>query len=193
MKKNSIALGTWSWGDGPAGAYHVFGNHTDVNALHEVFNTAMANGLSLWDTAAVYGIGASENVLGSFIKDVKREDIEISTKFTPQIADDTHEAVSNMQEGSLRRLGIDYVDIYWIHNPMDVERWTPGLIPLLKSGKVKRVGVSNHNIKEIKRANEILGEAGFKVSAVQNHYSLLYRSSEKGGVLDYCKENDIDF
>lgn len=190
---NSTALGTWSWGDGPAGADQVFGNHTDVNALHEVFNTAMANGLSLWDTAAVYGMGASENVLGSFIKGIKREDIEISTKFTPQIADDTQNAVSHMLEGSLRRLGIDYVDIYWIHNPMDVERWTPGLIPLLQSGKVRRVGVSNHNIKEIKRANEILGEAGFKVSAVQNHYSLLYRSSEKGGVLDYCKENGIDF
>lgn len=193
MKRNCIALGTWSWGDGPAGADQVFGNHTDMNALHEVFDTAMDNGLSLWDTAAVYGMGASENVLGSFIKDVKREDVEISTKFTPQIADDTEDAVSNMLDGSLRRLGIDYVDIYWIHNPMDVERWTPGLIPLLKSGKVKRVGVSNHNIKEIKRANEILGEAGFKVSAVQNHYSLLYRSSEKGGVLDYCKENGIDF
>lgn len=193
MNKNSIALGTWSWGDGPAGADQVFGNHTDMNALHKVFKTAMENGLSLWDTAAVYGMGASENVLGSFIKDVKRDDIEISTKFTPQIADGTSEAVSHMLEGSLRRLGVDYVDIYWIHNPMDVERWTPGLIPLLQSGKVKRVGVSNHNIKEIKRANDILGEAGYKVSAVQNHYSLLYRSSEKGGVLDYCKENGIDF
>ena len=50
---------------------------------------------------------------------------------------------------------------------------------------MKRVGVSNHNIAEIRRANEILGEAGFKVSAVQNHFSLLYRSSEKGGVLAY--------
>jgi len=90
-------------------------------------------------------------------------------------------------------MGCDYIDIYWIHNPMDVERWTPGLIPLLQSVKVKRVGVSNHNIKEIQRANEILAEAGFKVSAVQNHFSLLYRSSEKGGVLDYCKANGIEF
>ena len=59
--------------------------------------------------------------------------------------------------------------------------------------KRETVEVSNHNIKEIQRANEILGEAGFKVSAVQNHFSLLYRSSEKGGVLDYCKENGIEF
>lgn len=98
-----------------------------------------------------------------------------------------------MAQASMERMGIDYIDIYWIHNPMDVERWTPGLIPLLQSGKVKRVGVSNHNIAEIHRANEILSEAGFKVSAVQNHFSLLYRSSEKGGVLDYCKRNDIEF
>jgi len=76
---------------------------------------------------------------------------------------------------------------------MDVEKWTPELIPLLKSGKVKRVGVSNHNLTQIKRANTILAEAGFKVSAVQNHYSLLYRSSEGAGILDYCKENDIRF
>ena len=101
--------------------------------------------------------------------------------------------LKKMALASMERMGIDYIDMYWIHNPMDVERWTPGLIPLLKSGKVKRVGVSNHNIAEIRRANEILAEAGFKVSAVQNHFSLLYRSSEKGGVLDYCRENGIEF
>lgn len=62
-----------------------------------------------------------------------------------------------MAEASCERLGIDVIDLYWIHNPADVERWTPELIPLLKSGKVKNVGVSNHNLSEIKRANEILG------------------------------------
>ena len=117
----------------------------------------------------------------------------VCTKFTPQLAEVYENSVEKMALASIDRMGIDYIDMYWIHNPMDVERWTPGLIPLLQSGKVKRVGVSNHNIAEIRRANEILGEAGFKVSAVQNHFSLLYRSSEKGGVLDYCKENGIEF
>jgi aryl-alcohol dehydrogenase-like predicted oxidoreductase len=50
--------------------------------------------------------------------------------------------------------------------------------PLLKSGKVKNVGVSNHNLEQIKQANDILAKEGFRISAVQNHYSLLYRSSE---------------
>ena len=83
----------------------------------------MKNGLNLWDTATV-----------------------VSTKFTPQLAEVYENSVEKMALASIDRMAIDYIDMYWIHNPMDVERWTPGLIPLLQSGKVKRVGVSNHNI-----------------------------------------------
>ncbi|MBQ8485468.1 MAG: aldo/keto reductase [Bacteroidaceae bacterium] len=188
-----IALGTWAWGSGAFGGDMVFGSKTDVESLKPVFDTAMKAGLCLWDTATVYGMGESERILGTLAKGVERKNVQISTKFTPQIAEMYDNNVEKMADASIERMGCDYIDVYWIHNPMDVERWTPGLIPLLKSGKVKRVGVSNHNIAEIRRANEILGEAGFKVSAVQNHFSLLYRSSEKGGVLDYCKENGIEF
>ncbi len=188
-----IALGTWAWGSGAFGGNMVFGSKTDVESLKPVFDTAIKAGLCLWDTATVYGMGESERILGTLAKGVERKNVQISTKFTPQIAEMYDNNVEKMADASIERMGCDYIDVYWIHNPMDVERWTPGLIPLLKSGKVKRVGVSNHNIAEIRRANEILGEAGFKVSAVQNHFSLLYRSSEKGGVLDYCKENGIEF
>ena len=188
-----IALGTWAWGAGAFGGDAVFGSKTDVNNLKPVFDAAMQAGLNLWDTATVYGMGESEKILGTFVAGVQRDAIQVSTKFTPQLAEIYDNSVEKMAMASIERMGCDYIDIYWIHNPMDVERWTPGLIPLLQSGKVKRVGVSNHNIAEIKRANEILGEAGFKVSAVQNHFSLLYRSSEKGGVLDYCRENGIEF
>ena len=190
---SKIALGTWAWGAGAFGGDAVFGSKTDVENLKPVFDAAMKAGLNLWDTATVYGMGESEKILGTFVAGEKRETVEVSTKFTPQLAEVYENSVEKMANASIERMGCDYIDIYWIHNPMDVERWTPGLIPLLQSGKVKRVGVSNHNIKEIQRANEILGEVGFKVSAVQNHFSLLYRSSEKGGVLDYCKENGIEF
>jgi len=193
MKESKIALGTWAWGAGMFGGDTVFGSNTDENSLKPVFDAAMEAGLNLWDTATVYGMGESERILGHLASAYKREDVLISTKFTPQLAEVYDNSVTKMAEASLERMGLDYIDMYWIHNPMDVEHWTPGLIPLLQSGKVKKVGVSNHNIKEIRRANEILGEAGFKVSAVQNHFSLLYRSSEKGGVLDYCKENCIQF
>lgn len=188
-----IALGAWSWGTGTVGGDQVFGNHLEEKDLKPIFDAAMEKGLNLWDTATVYGMGASEDILGSFVRSAKREDVVLSTKFTPQIAGMYGDSMEKMADASMKRLGIDVIDIYWIHNPADVERWTPELVPLLKSGKVKSVGVSNHSLAEIKRANAILQESGCKVEAVQNHFSLLNRSSESSGILDYCKENGIVF
>lgn len=197
MNKNKkmpkIAMGAWSWGAGAAGGDQVFGNHLFEEDLKPVFDKAIELGLNLWDTAAVYGEGTSERILGNFVKNMRREDVILSTKFTPQIADNTPDAMQHMIDGSKERLQTDVIDIYWIHNPMDVERWTPDLIPLAKSGQIKAIGVSNHNLAEIKRAGEILAAEGLKISAVQNHFSLLHRSSEKAGILDYCKENGITF
>lgn len=189
----SIALGTWSWGSGFAGGDQVFGHNLSAGNLKPVFDTAMKAGLNLWDTAAVYGMGSSEAILGELVKQYPREEVLLSTKFTPQIAGNGINPVEELLEASFQRLGTDFMDIYWIHNPMDVKKWTPGLIPLLKSGKVKRVGVSNHNLEEIMLANSILANEGLAISAVQNHYSLLYRSSEDAGILNYCKENNITF
>lgn len=193
MNSSKIVLGTWSWGAGFAGGDQVFGNNLGVEELKPVFDEAMASGLNLWDSAVVYGMGASETLLSTFTKNCKREDVLISTKFTPQIACESANPVADMLAGSLERFATDYIDIYWIHNPADVERWTPYLIDLVKSGKVKRVGVSNHNLAQIERAEEILSKEGVHIAAVQNHFSLLYRSSEKAGILDYCKEKGIDF
>lgn len=188
-----IALGAWSWGAGAAGGDQVFGNHLFEADLKPIFDKAMELGLNLWDTAAVYGEGTSERILGNFVKGVRRDDVILSTKFTPQIASDSLDAMQEMLDGSKTRLHADVIDLYWIHNPFDVEKWTPKLIPLVKSGQIKAIGVSNHNLAQIKRVNEILGAEGLKISAVQNHFSLLHRSSERAGILDYCKENGITF
>jgi aryl-alcohol dehydrogenase-like predicted oxidoreductase len=194
MKKlPAIALGTWSWGTGAFGGDQVFGNNLTTENVKSLFDEAMKAGLNLWDTAPVYGMGASESILGEFIKAYPREDVIISTKFTPQIASDSDNAVEVMLNESLQRLNTDYIDIYWIHNPADVIKWTPGLIPLLKSGKIKQIGVSNHNLEELQLADSILAKEGFRVSAIQNHYSLLYRSSEEAGLIDYCNANNITF
>lgn len=188
-----VALGAWSWGAGMAGGDQVFGTHLSEADLKPVFDAAIQRGLNLWDTAAVYGEGSSERILGNFIKDVPRENVIISTKFTPQIASDSPNAMQEMLDGSKVRLHTNVIDLYWVHNPFDVEKWTLKLIPIAKSGQIRSIGVSNHNLAELKRANEILGAEGLKVSAVQNHYSLLHRSSERAGILNYCKENGITF
>ena len=189
----AVALGTWAWGDSGEAGDGYFGSQLSESGLREVAEKAQPNGFTLWDTAVAYGMGRSETVLGQALTGYDRSEYQLSTKFTPQIAGDGDDPVADMLEQSLDRIGTDYVDLYWIHNPADVARWTPPLIPLLQSGRIKHVGVSNHNMKEIALADQILGEAGFRVEAVQNHYSLLYRSSERAGILDHCREHDVRF
>ena len=121
IKLPPIALGTWSWGSGMAGGDQVFGNHLEAEQLKSVFDAAYGAGLTMWDTATVYGMGASEDILGGFIKEYPRDKFVISTKFTPQIAPETENPVETMCIESCKRLHTDYIDIYWIHNPADVE------------------------------------------------------------------------
>ena len=189
MTTPKIALGAWAWGnDG------TFGTNFTEKDLRPIFDAAMKSGLNLWDTAYVYGMGTSEEVLGKFLRSVPRESYLISTKFTPQCANpEAENAVIEMYEGSVKRLGTDFMDFYWIHNPVGAPEWTRKLIPLAKTGKIGKIGLSNHNLAEIKEAAEILGAEGLKISAIQNHYSLLNRSSETSGILDWCKNNGATF
>lgn len=188
-KMPKIALGAWAWGnDG------TFGGTLTANDLRPIFDAAMDAGLNLWDTAYVYGMGTSEKTLGEFLRTVPRDSYYISAKFTPQCANpEADNAVTEMFDISAGLLGTDYMDFYWIHNPVGAPKWVTELIPLAKSGKIGRIGLSNHNLAEIKEAAAILEKEGLKISAIQNHYSLLNRSSESSGILDYCKENGIIF
>jgi aryl-alcohol dehydrogenase-like predicted oxidoreductase len=193
LKTPTVALGTWAWGDSGETGNGYFGSSLTRAGLEELADKAHAAGFNLWDTAIVYGMGRSETVLGEVLKRFARRDYQLSTKFTPQAAGSGADPVADMLQQSLARLGTDYIDVYWIHNPAAVERWTPHLIPLLESGKVKHVGVSNHNLREIELADQLLGRAGFRVEAVQNHFSLLYRRAEYAGILDYCRNNGLPF
>ncbi len=185
-----IALGAWAWGnDG------TFGNNLTAESLKPIFDTAMENGLNLWDTAYAYGMGTSEKVLAGFLEGLPRESYLISDKFTPQCADaSSASAMKDMIEMQLGLMDLDRFDVYWIHNVSGAPKWTEELAKYFEGkDNVPLLGVSNHNLSEIKQANEILKAHGLKLSAVQNHYSLINRSSEDSGILDYCKENDITF
>ena len=184
-----IALGAWAWGnDG------TFGGDITAESLRPIFDTAMANGLNLWDTAYAYGMGTSEKVLAGFLKGLERDSYLVSDKFTPQCANGKPTAMADMIEMQLQLMELDQFDIYWIHNVWDAPHWTEELAKYFEGkDNVPLLGVSNHNLAEIKQANEILKSHGLKLSAVQNHYSLINRSSEDSGILDYCRENDITF
>lgn len=125
-KAPAVALGTWAWGDSGQSGDGYFGSALTDAGLNEVADKAEAAGFTLWDTALVYGMGQSEKVLGKVLSRFDRGDYQLSTKFTPQIAGDGADPMADMLQQSLENLGTDYVDLYWIHNPADVARWTPG-------------------------------------------------------------------
>ena len=107
-----IALGAWAWGnDG------TFGNSLTADSLKPIFDTAMENGLNLWDTAYAYGMGTSEKVLAGFLKGLPRDSYLVSDKFTPQCADSSSPtAMADMIEMQLKLMELDHFDVYWIHN-----------------------------------------------------------------------------
>ena len=184
-----IALGAWAWGnDG------TFGGNLTADTLRPIFEAGMAHGLNLWDTAYAYGMGISEKVLAGFLKGLPRESYLVSDKFTPQCADDTPTAMADMIEMQLKLMDLDRFDIYWIHNVWGAPHWTEEVARYFEGRQdAPMIGVSNHNLAEIRQADGILRAHGLRLSAVQNHYSLINRSSEDSGILDYCRENDIVF
>ena len=190
IKYPKIALGAWAWGnDG------TFGSGIDAADLKPIFDVAMNAGLNLWDTAYAYGMGVSEKVLGGFLQGLPRDSYLVSDKLTPQCIDTSAaNPVATMHEMQLKLMGLDRFDIYWVHNTSEAPKWTRSLAEFFDGREdAPVIGVSNHNLAEIKEADSILREHGLKLEAVQNHLSLINRSSEESGILDWCKENDVVF
>lgn len=190
-KKNpKVVLGAWAWGnDG------TFGHGLTADELRPVFDAAMSAGLNLWDTAYVYGMGESEKMLAGFLNGLPRESYRVSDKLTPQCMDASSKtAVADMYEAQLRTMGIDHFDVYWVHNTVGAPRWIGELAAYFEGrDDAPVIGVSNHNLAEVKQADAILREHGLRLGAVQNHFSLINRSSEDSGILDWCRQNDVEF
>lgn len=182
-------LGTWAWGNGINGSKMVFGKSYDKSVLKETFRTACELGLTLFDTAEVYGMGNAERLLGEFMKS-SNIPVQISTKYMPS----KHHKAGAMEialNASCERLKITAPDIYWIHVPNNVEQNIKEGIKLLEEGKIKRLGVSNFHLHELQKAQTQLQKAGFSVAAVQNHFSLLSRTPQQEEIIKWCKENDV--
>lgn len=184
-----IALGTWAWGAGINGGKSIFGDTIAKEQLKMVFNEANSKGFTLWDTAPVYGLGNSEKLLGEFSKN---QNVIISTKFSP-LGVQSKFALSTSLKKSCKRLLRENIEIYWVHTPNNVKKWTEALIPLIKEKRIGIVGVSNHNLEQIKEVKFILENAGLELGAVQNHYSIIYRNEVNSNILQYCIRESILF
>ena len=184
----NIMIGTWAWGTGNNGSAMVFGNKQDPEVLKESFNEAVDLGFLKWDTAAVYGMGTCETLLGNLIKG--HDDIFISTKFMPDKKYKSGSLVRSFED-SMSRLQRSSADLYWIHVPNNLEENIMEAIPLMKDGRIKALGISNVSLSHIEKAEKLLSDNGLKLGAVQNHFSLLRNDQQP--IIDHCRENGIDY
>nr|MBN1229443.1 aldo/keto reductase [Anaerolineae bacterium] len=183
-----LGIGTWSWGDR---VFWGFGSTYTRSDLRAVFESSINAGIVLFDTAEVYGMGRSERFLGEFIRTATRQVI-IATKYFPFPRRLKREqAVLAALHGSLRRLGLDQVDLYQVHWPspfLSPEEAGRALAAAVEEGLTKAVGVSNYDTEQMLRTYEVLDRRGIALASNQVEYSLTHRQPEKSGLLDRCKE-----
>ena len=177
-----------------------FGTRVDQDGTNEIFSACLDSGINFFDTADVYGSGASEEMLGSAMKD-HRDQIIVATKFGLRDMDlgltgGSAEWVHRSVDRSLRRLDTDWIDLFQIHTPDDQvhERETlEALNELVVAGKVREIGCSNYDAERLDSAIDISEkEALAPYRTVQNRYSLLHREPESE-VFDVCRERAVRF
>lgn len=172
-----------------------FGGRTDEAGTREVVAAALDQGITLFDTADIYGGTRSEEYLGRALGG-RRDRVVLATKFGMAAAGLSGGAspayVRTAVEESLRRLGTDRIDLYQLHAP---DPGTPiadtlgALDELVRAGKVREIGCSNFDAGQLQEA---AAATGARFVSVQNHYSILHRQPETA-VLDACRELGLAF
>ncbi len=159
----------------------------DINAI--IY--ALKSGINHIDTSESYSGGKSEKLIGEAIKNFDRDKLFIATKVREWNL--TYDNIISSCCNSLKRLQTDYVDLFYIHKQnkdVNIKSVCEALNYLLAKGLIKNVGLSNVGIDTIQKYNKYLTK---KIYAVQNQYNLICRESQKKGVIDYCRENNIKF
>ncbi len=167
-----------------------FGRRLDLDRTAAVLNAALDAGITLFDTADVYGDGDSERLMGEVLEG-RREEFVLATKFgwelsgaqgAPDAARGSREYIRWAIEGSLRRLRIDRIDLYQYHHPdgtTPLEETLAALDELVREGLVTAIGCSNFSASELEEAERISRERGLsRFVTLQNEYSLLEREIE---------------
>ena len=166
-----------------------FGSRLDEAAARSVVDAALGAGITLFDTAESYGDGESEVFLGRALAG-RRDRAVIATKFGWGRGRDDHseargrpEYVRKAIDGSLRRLGVDYVDLYQYHRPdgvTPVAETLGAMDELVRAGKVRFIGSSNFSAAQVEEADAASADRGFaRFVTAQNRYSLLDREAER--------------
>ena len=190
FKGVEMGVGTWAWGDRLTWGY---GRGYSLADLRAAFEVSIAAGLRFFDTAEVYGQGQSEQILGQFLK-MTEVPVKVATKFMPFPWRLGRRTLINALKGSLKRLGVQQVDLYQIHMPLppvNIETWMDAMAEAVQAGLTRAVGVSNYDADQMRRAYERLQRAGIHLASNQVEYSLLNRTVEKNGLLALCNELEV--
>lgn len=193
LKVSRICLGCMTYGKPPAEGEPKAGRH--AWALNEeqsqpFLKQALDLGINFFDTANVYSSGASEEVLGRFLrKNVRREAVVVATKVHGVMREEpngrglSRKAIFYELDQSLRRLETDYVDLYQIHRwdyETPIEETLEALHDVVKSGKVRYIGASSMYSWQFAKALYLADRHGWtRFVSMQNHYNLLYREEER--------------
>jgi aryl-alcohol dehydrogenase-like predicted oxidoreductase len=188
-------VGYGAWAIGGSGWQYAWGSQDDnesIAAIHRAFEL----GVNWIDTAAIYGLGHSEEVVGRALKEWRGSRPYVFTKCGLRGDANgvrkvlTADSIRGEVEDSLRRLSVDVIDLYQVHWPPDPdspeleEGWST-LADLKREGKVRWIGVSNFNVQQLRRAHAIAS-----VTSLQPRYSLVHREIENE-ILPYCLSEGI--
>ena len=198
-----LCLGCMSYGGGeqPSWTTGTRGWHVNKEDAREHFRIAIEAGITFFDTADVYSAGASEEITGAWLKEMaRRDEIVVATKVcgvmgpSPNQRGLSRKHIIEGCEKSLRRLGMDFVDLYQIH------RWDPNtpidetldaLDSLVRSGKVRYIGASSMAAWQLAKALYTSREHGWhRFVSMQNHYNLVYREEERE-VIPLCLDQGL--
>ena len=186
-----LCIGTWAWGDK---LFWSYGSDYDEKQLKEAFHAALEAGTTFFDTAEIYGLGLSEELLGQFMKQSDRSAI-IATKFGPLPWRFTAQSVSDALTESLKRLQVEQVALYQVHWPfsflMSQETLMNALADEVQRGRIGAVGVSNYSAQQMQEAHQILARRGVPLAVNQVRYSLLTRQIESSGITATAKQLGI--
>ncbi len=174
----------------------VYGKGAAPDEAEKVIHGAIARGVTLFDTAEIYGPYVNEELLGKAIKG-KRDGLVIATKFGFKIEgkgiaglDSTPENIRRACDASLTRLGTDYIDLYYQHRvdpAVPIEDTVGALADLVKAGKIRHIGLSEAGPDTLRRAAAVA-----PITALQSEYSLWERDPEDG-IISTCRELGIGF
>ena len=198
LKVSKVCLGCMGFGDASKGMHSWT---LPLKESKEIIKYALDSGINFFDTAMAYQGGTSEEFLGEAIKEyASREDVVIATKYIPRSKEaidngiTAEEHINECLKNSLKRLQMDYVDLYILHMwdyDTPIEETMRILNNLVKSGKVRYIGISNCYAWQIAKANEIAKANGYaEFISVQGHYNLIFREEERE-MAPYCKSENI--